>query len=306
MEFRSRIIWILLNPTTRGIRSGWRIGIFCILLSCFSALAFFGSNLLFPEMILLRSILIGVAFLGSSIFMVTVVERRPFYSFGIMIRRRFFLEWGEGLLFAGVMMTFIVLIFLISGSMVIETRDRVTGELGKHLLNGLRFFALAAFFEELVFRGYILQTLAEGTNRIVAVTLFSILFGLAHLANPYISFFSTFNIILAGIFLSLAYFRTGTLWFCTALHLGWNFFQGSVYSLPVSGLTPPEIAISRVVLTGPEWLTGGAFGPEGGAAATVVLIAGSIIIWRAPWIKNENIPVITEISIPLSDGKAGE
>jgi hypothetical protein len=150
-----------------------------------------------------------------------------------------------------------------------------------------------------MFRGYIFQTLVEGTNRIIAIAIFSVFFGLVHLGNPNISVFSVFNIILAGIFLSLAYLRTGTLWLCTALHLGWNFFQGSVYSLPVSGLVKSNISISHVALTGPEWLTGGAFGPEGGFVTTVVLIIGSIVVWKAPWIKNENPAVTVEGPSPL-------
>ncbi len=306
MELQSRIQWILFNPATHILRAGWRIGIFCVITACFSGAAFFGANLFFPESEIVMSALMCAALIGSSIFMVTVIERRPFYSFGIAVRRRFFLEWGQGLLISGVMMTFIILSFLVLGAMVITGEGFTYGEIVRHLLNGLAFFAGAGFFEELLFRGYIFQTLAKGTNRVVAILVFSISFGLVHLGNPHISVFSTLNIVLAGIFLSLAYFRTGTLWFCTALHIGWNFFQGSVYSLPVSGLVTPDIALSRVVLTGPEWLAGGAFGPEGGVAATVVLIVASFVIWRVPWIKNENPPPAIDTSVLTDCGKVSE
>jgi membrane protease YdiL (CAAX protease family) len=289
------------TPATHILRSGWRIGIFCIVMACFSGVAFFGANMLFPQSDAIVSASLCVALIGSSIIMVTIVDRRPFYSFGIAVRRRFLIEWGQGMLIAGVMMTFIVLSFFLSDSITIVDRDSTWWEMGRHLLNGVALFAFAGFFEELLFRGYIFQTLVEGTNRIIAIAVFSVFFGLFHLGNPNISVFSVLNIILAGIFLSLAYLRTGTLWFCTSLHLGWNFFQGSVYSLPVSGLIKSDILISRIALTGPEWLTGGAFGPEGGVAATIVLIIGSIVVWKAPWIKNENPPATVEMPISLTD-----
>ncbi len=260
MELRSRIQWILFNPTNHNFRSGWRICIFIIVMSCLTAGAFFTANYFFPDSTIVISVFLDAALICSSIFMVTVIDKRPFYSFGIAVRRRFFIEWGQGLLIAGVMMTFIVFSFLLTGTIVITGEGFSSAEIASHLLKGFFLFALAGFWEELMFRGYIFQTLVEGTNRLIAILVFSVFFGLAHLGNPHISVFSTFNIILAGIFLSLAYFRTGTLWFCTALHLGWNFFQGSVYSLPVSGMVTSDITVSYVTLTGPEWLTGGVFG----------------------------------------------
>jgi uncharacterized protein len=301
MELQERLRWIFFTPVTNVVRSGWRIGIFLIIMACFSGLAYFGATMVFPKSDTAISVSLCIALVGSSILMVTIVDRRPFHAFGIAVRRRFMTEWGQGLLIAGVMMTFIVLSFFLTDSMTIIERDSTGWEMGRHLLNGFVFFLFAGFFEELLFRGYIFQTLVEGTNRIIAIAIFSVFFGLGHLANPHISVFSVFNIILAGIFLSLAYLRTRTLWLCTALHVGWNFFQGSVYSLPVSGLIKSDISISRVALTGPEWLTGGAFGPEGGGAATIVLIIGSIVVWKAPWIKDENPPAMVEIPIIVND-----
>ena len=302
---QTRLQWIFVTPATQMLRSGWRIGIFCVVTACFSGLAFLGANFIIPTSEILVAVFLCIGLVGASVVMVTVIDRRPFYSFGIAVRRRFLVEWGQGILIAGVMMTFIILAFFLTDSLTVENRDSTWLEIGRHLLNGLLLFTFAAFFEELLFRGYLFQTLVEGTNRTIAIAIFSLFFGLVHLGNPNISVFSVFNIILAGIFLSLAFLRTGTLWLCTALHLGWNFFQGSVYSLPVSGIVKSDISISRIVLTGPEWFTGGAFGPEGGFAATVVLIIGSIVIWKAPWIKNENPVATVEAPVPVIIDEVG-
>jgi hypothetical protein len=143
---------------------------------------------------------------------------------------------------------------------------------------------LAAAFEELIFRGYAFQTLLRGAPAVVPILLFSIYFGWAHWENPNRTLFSTVNTALAGVWLSIAYLRTRNLWFPTALHFAWNWTMGVFFGIPVSGLQ-----IERPLLVtssdGPVWLTGGNYGSEGGAAATVVLIAAIAVIWRARWLR---------------------
>ncbi len=290
MEHSSPIVRIFINPGSGLLRSGWRIAIFVLILSVFAAATVFAARTLVPGSELAMNIALAVALLAASAAASVLLDRRPFHDFGIAVRRRFFLEWGQGLLLAGVMMTFIVIVFMLTGSIEFQRLQITTGEIAGRAVNGLVLFTIAAFNEELMFRGYAFQTLARGTGRIVAVVVVSVFFGAVHLANPGISVFSFLNIVLAGIFLSLAYFRTETLWFCTALHIGWNYFQGTVYSLPVSGLNLHGITIFHSSLTGPAWLTGGPFGPEGGFCATVILLAGTAVVAFAPWLRNGNRP----------------
>jgi membrane protease YdiL (CAAX protease family) len=136
----------------------------------------------------------------------------------------------------------------------------------------LALLILAAFFEELLYRGYAFQTLLRGTHPVLPVSLLSVLFGLSHLGNPNSTPFSTANTILAGIWLSLAYLRSGNLWFPAGLHLGWNVVLGPVLGLPVSGRLIPAHPLLLSSSIEPGWLTGGGYGSEGGAAATVVLL----------------------------------
>jgi len=140
-------------------------------------------------------------------------------------------------------------------------------------------FLLAAAFEEIAFRGYALQRLIDATSPGAAVVISSVIFGLAHLANPAASFFSTVNTILAGILLALPYVRTRTMWMQTGLHWMWNFFLGPVISLPVSGIHFGPM-LFKVQLSGPAWWTGAEYGPEGGAVVTVLsLCAIAWILW---------------------------
>jgi membrane protease YdiL (CAAX protease family) len=138
-----------------------------------------------------------------------------------------------------------------------------------------------ALLEELSFRGYPFQKLAESCGAFWAVVVLSALFGALHLGNPdaggWLSW-GFFNTLAVGVLFALARIRSGSLWFSFGLHFGWNLFQGSVFGLPVSGLRE----FSTVVIAsahGSPALTGGAYGPEASATCSVVLIAGFPLVW---------------------------
>lgn len=155
---------------------------------------------------------------------------------------------------------------------------------GKDLAMAASLIILAAAFEELVFRGYAFQTLLRGLPPTVPILLLSAYFGWGHLGNPNSTFFSTANTVLAGVWLSAAYLKTRSLWFPTALHVGWNWAMGAVFGLPVSGLLIPQHPFLFSTEGTSVWLTGGSYGPEGGATATAVVILSTIFIWRSKWL----------------------
>lgn len=140
-------------------------------------------------------------------------------------------------------------------------------------------FALVAVEEELVMRGYILANLFDSMPSIVAVALSSILFAAAHMFNASLSVLGIVNIALAGAAFGVYYARFRSLWFPFGLHFAWNFFQGPVFGLAVSGLKTDSIMTSTVA--GPSWLTGGDFGLEGSIIATGLEVAmiGGIVLW---------------------------
>ncbi|OGO80167.1 MAG: hypothetical protein A3K41_03580 [Chloroflexi bacterium RIFOXYD12_FULL_57_15] len=135
-----------------------------------------------------------------------------------------------------------------------------------------------AWNEELLSRGYHLQTLASGTNLFWGVLLSSAVFGALHLGNPNATWVSAAGIFLAGLFLAYGYLRTGQLWLSIGLHIGWNFFEGVVFGFPVSGLD--IYPLTRIQVQGPEMWTGGAFGPEAGLVILPALLIGAgLIFW---------------------------
>ena len=136
----------------------------------------------------------------------------------------------------------------------------------------------AALAEEVMFRGLPLVLVARFTGRGRAIVVLSVLFALAHLSNPNVTSAGIGNIALAGIFLSLAFFSPGGMWTAFGAHLGWNATLAAL-AAPVSGL-PFEIPYIDYHMGGPAWLTGGAFGPEGGLLATGVLAAVTVLVAR--------------------------
>ena len=143
------------------------------------------------------------------------------------------------------------------------------------------FFLLAATFEELMFRGYAWQRLAESLGAVSATLISSALFGLAHAANPRATSLSIFNTMLAGVLMCIARSRTRALWMPLGLHFGWNLFLGAVFQYPVSGYQISSRSSSISALA-PDWLTGGPYGLEGSAVLTVVAVGAILLLAKCP------------------------
>lgn len=138
----------------------------------------------------------------------------------------------------------------------------------------------AALAEEIAFRGYLLGVLARWRGWWLGAIGSSLLFSLAHLLNPSLNFIALLNIALAGLAFALALRWSGSLWLPTAFHFVWNYLLGPVFGLPVSGLTDFSAGAVAIV-SGPRVWTGAAFGPEGGLAATLVLVIACLGLWWA-------------------------
>lgn len=151
------------------------------------------------------------------------------------------------------------------------------------LLVSFLVFAAAAAFEEVLFRGYILQTFVRSDMTWFGVLLTSTLFATVHNANPAANSFSWANTFIAGIWFSAAYLKTRDLWLPFGLHLAWNWTQGSIFGVEVSGLTEiVKAPILRETDAGPLWLTGGGYGIEGGVLTTIALLISTLAVYFLP------------------------
>ncbi len=289
---------IFLSPDERRLRAVWRllgqIGIMLVIAGAISiALSFFVAALAFinpelvaeggtPESLLLAlSIIVALPAVTLSVWIARrALDRRSFSSLGI--------EWGA-LTLRDLLIGFLIpaplfaLVFLAQwglGWLKIEGWGWADGSLGLTVLwvvLGLAAFIAVGFYEELLFRGYYLQNLRDGTSVALALFLSSSIFGLAHSGNFSASIASTLGIFGAGYFLAYGWLRTRALWLPIGLHIGWNFFQGPVFGFAVSGSPTPSIVVHTI--EGPELLTGGDFGPEGGLIVFPLIALGSALIW---------------------------
>ena len=130
---------------------------------------------------------------------------------------------------------------------------------------------LAAIGEEIMFRGVIFRILEAWLGSWIALALSALLFGFAHAGNPGASVLTSSAIAIeAGFLLGAAYMLTRRLWLVIGLHFAWNFMQGGVFSIAVSGVASEGLLQSQ--LSGPDWLTGGAFGAEASVVAVVCCV----------------------------------
>ncbi|KMS59215.1 abortive infection protein [Novosphingobium barchaimii LL02] len=182
-------------------------------------------------------------------------------------------EMAAGALGGAALFTLITGIVALLGGFSV-TGLRGMGELWIWL--GIAFSS--GMIEETLFRGVIQRQLEAMFGTWVALAATSAFFGLAHLTNPGATLFAAFAIACeAGILLGSAYLVTRRLWAPIGLHMAWNFTQGWVFSIPVSGGKPP-VGLLETRLMGPQWLTGGAFGLEASAVALVAASSAGVVL----------------------------
>jgi len=137
-------------------------------------------------------------------------------------------------------------------------------------------FLFAAALEEITFRGYMLSNLMDSMNRFVALGIVSILFGLGHAAGQNASIISLLNCVLLGILVGLYYIHRQNLWMPITFHMGWNFFQGTIFGFNVSGKSF-DYSLMGIKVSGNELITGGKAGLEGSLILTVLTILAIFI-----------------------------
>jgi membrane protease YdiL (CAAX protease family) len=143
------------------------------------------------------------------------------------------------------------------------------------LVLSLSVSIVSGFVEEVLFRGVLFRIVEERLGTWVALGISAVLFGLLHLGNPNATLAGAVSIAVeAGVLLAAAYAFTRRLWLPIGIHFAWNFTQGGIFGVAVSGNEIPGLLQGR--LTGPAWLSGGAFGAEASVVAVVLCLAAGV------------------------------
>jgi membrane protease YdiL (CAAX protease family) len=216
-----------------------------------------------------------LALLLAGLLVLRFFDRRPPALLGLGFSRGWLRELALGLA-GGLLATgLLVLILVATGSVSLSLSPDLSISFGALPLF-LVLFTLAAAVEELLFRGYFLQSLAEGSRRWIATLLLCIPFTWGHADNPDVTIIGITNIFLAGVILVILYFQTRRLWLPIGFHVSWNLAQSWVWGFDVSGI---KISDQLFVMnpTGAEYLTGGEFGLEGSVLSVVLFVV--LVVW---------------------------
>lgn len=226
------------------------------------------------------NLMILAALLGIYKMLCTLLDDKPLASVGVAFHSRWKTELGTGFTLGAVMILAVAALERAFGLAGFSWMPP-TGESQRQVLIwavvSLILFSVAGTAEELSFRGYPFQRLAESLGPAGAVAVFAALFGAAHLGNRAHTWISTFNTMLVGVTLAVAYLRTRSLWLPIGIHVSWNVIQGYALGFPVSGILLPA-ALVRPQIHGADWLTGGSYGPEGSLPATGVIVMATAFL----------------------------
>ena len=275
---------VMIGP--KGLRAGWRLLIFLLMLVAMGAVA---------RAIIIR-ILIPAGFspdkftplrvaIPDAFFVVIVtmaawvmskIEGRKIGQYGLPLKEGLIKRLGLGLWIGFLASSATVLIiYLLHGLRIASpTIHGTTILMSAGAWGGA--FLLSAVAEEFLFRGYAQFTLTTGIGFWPAAAVLSVLFGLTHLSNKGENILGALSVVSFGVLLCLFLRRTGTLWCAVGFHLGYDWGQTFFYGVPNSGLTPSH-NLFNVILNGPQWLTGGAVGPEASVICPLVLAVVAIL-----------------------------
>jgi membrane protease YdiL (CAAX protease family) len=285
---RSKLQKIFISPGETRLRAAWRLLLQSLLLGVTLGLLGLTANLglgylsdiSYAAFLLLGALVTSLAVTFSVYLARRYFDHRSFTSLGLQVDSRALVDILFGISLTGLMMGMIFLVLWALNWIQIESfawQVESWVNVAASLLTMVALFTFVSWQEELLMRGYWLQNLSAGLSQSLGILLSSAVFALAHWFNPNLDWLGLLGLFLAGLFLAYGYLRTRQLWLPIGLHLGWNFFEGTLFGFPVSGQY--QYQLIRQTVTGPDLVTGGAFGPEAGLILLPVLILGAVGIY---------------------------
>lgn len=189
-----------------------------------------------------------------------------------------------GILIGFVLQSFTILVMYLNGNYSVVNINPVS-----FILIPFAIMFTVAIIEEILVRGIIFRIVEEKLGSYISLTISSVLFGVFHLANPHGTIISGICITTAGFMLGAAFIYSRNLWFPIALHFAWNFTQSGIFGAITSG-NEKTSSLLEAKIQGPEFITGGEFGPEGSIQAIVFCALGTILLLVLSQKQNKIIP----------------
>ena len=181
-------------------------------------------------------------------------------------------------LILGALSITILFVFLYSTNQIVLKNPLSDPNITSALLVYFILFILVSLFEEILFRGYVMNTMrAKHNKKSVMYIVSALLFTFAHVFNPNLAILGLINIFFIGLLFAYMFDRTRSLLMPIGFHFTWNFFQGSIFGFPVSGLDPHGL-YKIDVTTNVPLLTGGTFGLEASILTTIIIGINFMIV----------------------------
>jgi membrane protease YdiL (CAAX protease family) len=218
---------------------------------------------------------------------IALYERRPFWTVGLESTGALG-KVTRGALMGLVAFSALVGLLALTGSVAVDQR---TGRPG--LRNTLFPVAMLLAWsvqgpaEEILLRGWLMPVIGAKHRPWLGIVLSSLTFAAFHGLNLSVTPLALLNLFLSGLLFSAIALREGGLWGACAFHATWNWVQGNGFGFEVSGTPPTGGALFDLAARGPRIWTGGSFGPEGGLAATVVIVIAIILVSILPSKKDD-------------------
>ena len=237
------------------------------------------NTLLESDPLMLLMLFSNAAMIFLTILFCVLLQKRTAASMGF-VRRKAGLHYLAGAGVGLLLFSASVLINVLTGSISIDGFSASFSPL--LFLLFLVGFGIQGMAEEVLCRGYLMVSLGRRYPVAVAVFLNSAAFSLLHIFNSGISFLAIINILLVGIVLSLYFLRTGNIWGVGALHSAWNFVQGNVFGIEVSGINLSCSIFTSSADPAKSFWNGGSFGAEGGFSVTIVMVIATLLLlfWK--------------------------
>jgi len=278
---------IFLNPDENRLRAGWRLFLFIPAVPIIIRILDLALRPIFGG--LLENNTINWAFRGILVIIGGTlvvwifrkfIDKRSFVSLGLQVDRLAIWDMLVGFVLSGFMVGLFFVVLLAFGMLEINEIGWTNSAFSPILEIFLLLFGVGlatGYSEELAFRGYILQNLGEGIGLVWAVVVSCILYGLMHMSNPNSTLLSGVLIAIFGFLRIFGWLRTSQLWLSIGMHAGWNFFQGPIFGFSISGLDSESLI--KHTITGPNWMTGGSFGPEAGIVVIPVVLLALMVMF---------------------------
>jgi membrane protease YdiL (CAAX protease family) len=280
-------------------RAGWRI-IICLGMSIATFVPFAGLlkvwDLLSPEMggsggsDELASFVNIIYFIGLNISIIVGswltlrwIDKRPYALLGLDFNLGAVKDFAKGFLLGFLIFVIIFLALRIAGLIEIEL-SVMNSTLFTGIIKYFIVFTVAAVFEEVINRGYFFQALIEGTRTWIAVSIIAVVFIIGHASNPGFAWNNAVFFFIHGALYCILYLLTRSIWVPAGFHLAWNWTQGSLFGMNVSGTVVNDTLFSCET-KGPVLLGGGEFGAEGSLMSIIISIVFIMLLIKSKWLK---------------------